>query len=74
MELQAEVTTGAAPMDKTEVQMVLVLQQQAEDDKIYRLYQICSALFSNIGAFFLLTLERDQSLIRYYTYMYLKKE
>lgn len=34
-------------MDKTEVQMPAMMCQLVEDDGIYKLYQICTAPFSN---------------------------
>lgn len=66
---------AAATMDKTEVQMqvAVVLQQeqeQAEDDEIYRLYQICTAPFSNSRSILSHHPRKEQSnrpLIRYYT-------
>lgn len=36
-----------APADKIEVQMPALMYQLVEDDGIYKLYQICTAPFSN---------------------------
>lgn len=72
---------AAATMDKTEVQMlvavVLQQQEQAEDDEIYRLFQICTAPFSNSRSILSHHPRKEQSnrpLIRYSTYYVLKKK